>query len=222
MTLRSLVPAAVKDVLRPYIGRPIRRSPRPEKQLFWLWLQPILKESARYEAGLDVACGWMKMRRHIKTRTYRGIDFNPERIAKGLSKNPGAVGVVRRIEDMDDEDVGDYVFCVQTIAINRFFGKTDIETAFLAIDKIIRATKPGGMLVFNVGEGMRPAIPEVVQRLKAEFDEVECRHYGRGQNPRPLAWSLLLARAMFVVPRLAHTAKTGRWLFVCRGKRSSQ
>jgi len=119
----------------------IRRSKRPNKQLLWFWMSEIFQKSEGCKVGIDVACGRMLMCKYIRTKEYIGIDADGESIDEGLKNHPKAKGVVASIEQMDKSISGDFVVCLQTIGINKYFKPAN---TIHCIENLVQATNGGG------------------------------------------------------------------------------
>jgi hypothetical protein len=156
-----------------FVVQRARRSNRPAKQLMWLWFAEDMSVSRRYADGLDVACGEMLLRRFFQTKTYTGLDFDADRLAKGLQENPDVRGVVGPIQNLSL--TGDLVVCMQTIGFNKKFDRT---AAIQAVDRLVAATRSGGALIFNVRDLSRRELSDIGEKLRQSFGSVDARPYG--------------------------------------------
>ena len=192
----------------------LRFSKRPPKQLLYLLLTRDMKLSRGREIGVDVGCGLMQNRRLFRTKRYIAIDLDEERLAKGQAKYPEAETLTARMEDVRNV-VGDLVLCVQTFVNHHF----PVENTYLAAEALVRMTRTGGTLIFNMSKrnlGYEDAVDSLLQR---DFDSVTKVTYGAlaGWNFGPL--SPLVAFAMYLLPRLRHGREYARVYYCCVGRR---
>lgn len=181
-----------------------RQSRRPSKQLLWIWVEELMKNSQGFKRGLDIACGYMKNKPMFRTEEYFGMDADAERIQTGQTTTGGR-GIVCKIEDMPPDVKGDFVVCLETIGINTHF---DSEKATFAFDTCVKATNPGGSLLVNVGPLARQHFSTIREIASANFKNVRVLEYGRASEKHPGIVADLLARLFYVAPFLAKSDKT--------------
>jgi SAM-dependent methyltransferase len=179
------------------------------------WVVNDMADSLHFADGLDLGCGTMKNRLLFRTRTYTGVDLDSARIAEGLRLYPEARGKVGRIEDTDLD--ADYVLCLQTICTNKYF---DVENTLPVVETMVASTRPGGVLIFNVGKHCREE--EAIDAfLLASFATVEKKVYGNLARPLPVLLSGFLGRLMNRFPALRTNSRRREVYYCCRGRLSS-
>lgn len=194
----------------------VRLTGRPEKQLLWFWVYRDMKKSEGHQTGLDLACGPMQSKPDFRTKAYIGVDCVASEVEAGLKLYPDVKGIVSTIEEMPDELDGDFVVCLQTIGTNRYFKK---ENTLIVMDRLLKAVKPGGCLMVNVGpDSLDPYGPDIASRLNRSFEKVKCRRYGAFHEERSITASLLLAIMMYFIPPFRHGKYRCRYYF-CQGKK---
>ena len=149
----------------------LRLSLKPSKQLLWLWLE--MRASQGRDLGIDAGCGLMQNRMLFETDDYVGIDVDAERLEANRQRYPGVRTVCAEIETATALR-GDVVLCVQVMH-NRFFATERTVPTIAAMAAMLR---PGGMLIFNLGERNMPYEEEVDAFLRANFTAVKKRPYG--------------------------------------------
>ena len=189
-----------------------RLSLKPSKQLLWLWLWREMRASRGREVGIDAGCGLMQNRMLFETRDYVGIDVDQARQAANESKYPGVRAVCAEIENADV--VGDVVLCVQVMH-NRYFATERTVSTVRAMCDMLR---PGGMLIFNLGERNMPFVDEIDTLLAARFTKVKKRSYG-ALSARETYFSPILAAAMYLLPPLRLIDGARKVLYVCHGSK---
>jgi SAM-dependent methyltransferase len=191
--------------------RQLRLSLKPSKQLLWLWLWREMAASRGRALGIDAGCGLMQNRMFFDTADYVGIDVDAERQAANQVRYPGVRTVCAEIEQVTDL-VGDVVLCVQVMH-NRFFA-TDRTVATVAA--MYNMLRPGGMLIFNLGERNMPFEGAVDALLAKKFQRVNKRPYG-AFSANETYLSPLLAALMFLLPPLRLLGGTRKVFYVCHG-----
>jgi len=107
----------------------------------WILFAMDMKKSKNFKTGIDFACGEMGNYKYFKTTNYLGVDIDFERLRMGAEKYPMAQYIQSSIEETSKDVSGDFVVCVQTIRINKYFNKNN---TFHCIQKLISATQEGG------------------------------------------------------------------------------
>jgi hypothetical protein len=171
-----------------------RESRRPSKQILWLWVADLMKESEGFQLGLDIACGYVKNKPPFRTQDYFGIDASEERIRTG-SAETGGKGMACKIEDMPADLKGDFVVCLETTGVNEFF---EDRNAALAFEKCVQATNPGGSLLVNVGARARSQFDAIRKIAHDNFGYVDIRDCGRGFEKR--SWPLCRSAVVLLRP----------------------
>jgi SAM-dependent methyltransferase len=194
----------------PLLPRKLRLSLKPSKQLLWLWLWREMRASRGRGVGIDAGCGLMQNRMLFETKDYVGIDVDPARQAANQAKYPGVRTVCAEIEQADI--VGDVVLCVQVMH-NRFFAT---ERTVPAVQAMCDMLRPGGMLIFNLGERNMPYEAEIDTLLAARFTKVKKRSYG-ALSSRETYFSPIFAAAMYLLPPLRLIGGARKVLYVCHG-----
>ena len=151
----------------------LRLSLKPSKQLLWLWLWREMRASRGRDLGIDAGCGLMQNRMLFETNDYVGIDVDAERLEANRQRYPGVRTICAEIETATALR-GDVVLCVQVMH-NRFFATERTVPTIAAMAAMLR---PGGMLIFNLGERNMPYEGEVDAFLRANFTAVKKRPYG--------------------------------------------
>jgi len=193
----------------------MRKSKNPSKQLLWFWMNDLFKKSKNYNIGIDVACGEMKMCKYFKTREYIGIDIDKARIERGLQKYPKAKGVVKSIEEIDNREKGDFVVCLQTIGINRYFKP---ENTYIAVNNLINATNKNGMLIFNIGPITQKYSDKIYELLSNNYSHVKVKEYGSFSNVTHRYLSFIFAILMRYIPLIRKNKKNKRHLYIAKNK----
>ena len=193
----------------------LRKSPRPEKQLLWIWVQRDMKKLSG-SVGLDLAGGEMSNYDLFRADQYICADIDEERMIQGLAKVPDAKLIHSSLENFDSREIqGDIIVCVQTIGINNLF---DAENTMIVVEKIIEATKPNGSAIFNIGSNSISYLPSILNLIEKKFESVTIKSYGNIffnlQYPKVI--SLLLAIIMFFLPVFLR-GKNKRYI-VCKRK----
>ena len=196
----------------PLLPRKLRLSLKPSKQLLWLWLWREMRASRGREVGIDAGCGLMQNRMLFETRDYVGIDVDAARLQANEAKYPGVRTVCAEIEQADI--VGDVVLCVQVMH-NRFFATERTVPTVRAMCDMLR---PGGMLIFNLGERNMPFEAEIDALLAARLTKVKKRSYG-AHSARETYLSPILAVAMYLLPPLRLIGGARKVLYVCHGSK---
>ena len=189
----------------------VRLSRNPHKQLMWIWLSKLMRESRSYQRGLDLACGDLKTFKYFQTRGYVGVDTDESRVIYAREKF-GVPVVVSKLEEMADTLSGDFVVCLQTIGFNRYF---ELSHAVEVIRRCTWATAAKGVLILNAASLSPQQFAEIEALLRNGFETVEVRHYGLTSNSVPKVLSLLLAGLWRVLPSLAKRNDSPAWLFIC-------
>ena len=121
-------------------GSMFRYSPRPCTLLLWFWLMRDAPRLSRgKKIGIDAGCGKMQNRPWFQTDEYIGVDWEQERMDKGMARWPGAKSVQSRLEDVSGI-AGDFVMCV-LVFHNKFF---DPELTLPVVRNLISMVRPGG------------------------------------------------------------------------------
>lgn len=189
-----------------------RGSRNPSKQLFWFWFSEDMRKSRGFPLGLDLACGPMSNRGRFHTSSYTGVDLDEAKITDALRRFPECRAFVSTIEGVPEDVKGDFVVCVQTIGINSLYdGGETVRT----LRTVLRSTKDGGALLFNIGPASVWAESYIDDLLRTTFGHVRKRVYGRWNQllPKGSVWALIsrmMAFAMYVFPPL----RRGRHRFV--------
>lgn len=189
---------------------PRRLASKPSRQLLWLWLEKDMK-NLHGEIGLDAACGLFENKRFFRTKRYIGIDADDQRIEAGLKQHPDAEGEAIKIEDLGERHAADVVLCVQAIGTNVKF---ESENALKAVEKLIEVTRPGGALIVNVGS--KSPTHGIESALRAAFEHVEIRRYGRRMASFPVPLPQIIAYFMNAFQSLRGDTKI---YCLCKGKR---
>ncbi|MDP6873937.1 MAG: class I SAM-dependent methyltransferase [Alphaproteobacteria bacterium] len=194
----------------------LRLSLKPSKQLLWLWLWREMRASRGRALGIDAGCGLMQNRMLFETRDYVGIDVDAERLAANKARFPGVRTVCAEIEQAGEaaDLVGDVVLCVQVMH-NRFFATERTVATVLAMCEMLR---PGGMLIFNLGERNMPFEGEIDALLAQQFTKVKKRPYG-AFSANETYLSPLLAGLMFLLPPLRLLGGARKILYVCHDRK---
>jgi hypothetical protein len=193
----------------------MRQSRRASKQLLWMWVEELMRESQGFKSGLDIACGYMKNKPMFKTENYFGLDADEERIETGQATTGGR-GIVCKIEDIPPDIKGDFVVCLETIGINTRF---DEGNAVIAYEKCVHATNRGGSLLVNVGPRARDYFGAIEKIASDSFVEVEIREYGRASEKRHRTIANLLSKLYLLFPFLAKSKTTPHLLIYCKNRR---
>ena len=193
----------------------IRLSRNPHKQLLWLWIGKLMKESSGYQRGVDLACGELKTFKSFKTKDYIGVDADESRVSYAKEKY-GVPVIVSLLEELPDTVKGDFVLCLQTIGFNKYF---DIRHAVDVVRRCVGATLPKGLLAFNAANLDQAQMNEIERLLNAGFERVEKRSYAITDSSVPKALSLITATIWRMVPGLALRKDSPAWLFICRNRR---
>ncbi len=196
----------------PLLPRKLRLSLKPSKQLLWLWLWREMQASRGREVGIDAGCGLMQNRMLFETKDYVGIDVDAARLQANEAKYPGVRTVCAEIEQADI--VGDVVLCVQVMH-NRFFATERTVPTVRAMCDMLR---PGGMLIFNLGERNMPFETEIDALLATRFTKVKKRAYG-ALSARETYLSPILAVAMYLLPPLRLIGGARKILYICHGSK---
>ena len=168
----------------------MERSERAHKILLYRWVTNFLR-GKEYEVALDLACGQMKFADIINAKRYVGVDIDAERLAKAAESKPRAEAIASSIEDLPPDLKGDLVLCLQCIGINDLF---EAERGLEVVRKIIAATKPRGVLVFNIGRGCRAQYDDIHEAVRGAFESAQRIQYGRFWERRPSAYARLLGQ----------------------------
>jgi len=196
-----------------FLPRKLRLSLKPSKQLLWLWLWREMRASRGRAVGIDAGCGLMQNRMFFETDDYVGIDVDQERLDANKVRFPGVRTICAEIEKATDLS-GDVVLCVQVMH-NRFFAT---ERTVPTIAAMCRMLRPGGMLIFNLGERNIPFESEIDALLRENFTMVQKRPYGAfSENETYL--SPLLAGLMYLLPPLRLLGGARKIFYVCHGAR---
>ncbi|MBT3370208.1 MAG: class I SAM-dependent methyltransferase [Rhodospirillaceae bacterium] len=200
----------------PLLPRKLRLSLKPSKQLLWLWLWREMRASRGREVGIDAGCGLMQNRMLFETRDYVGIDVDPARQAANQAEYPGVRAVCAEIEQAQEQAglTGDVVLCVQVMH-NRYFATERTVPTVRAMCDMLR---PGGILIFNLGERNMPFEDEIDTLLAARFTKVKKRAYG-ALSARETYLSPILAAAMYLLPPLRLIGGARKVLYVCHGSK---
>ncbi|MDP7546717.1 MAG: class I SAM-dependent methyltransferase [Alphaproteobacteria bacterium] len=188
-----------------------RLSLKPSKQLLWLWLWREMRASRGREVGIDAGCGLMQNYRLFETRDYVAIDVDQSRLDANRARYPGVRTICAEIEHVKDLR-GDVVLCVQVMH-NRFFAT---ERTLPTIRAMCQMLRPGGLLIFNLGERNMPYEAEVDALLRERFTSVSKRSYGALSNNETYL-SPLLAGLMYLLPPLRLLGGARKILYVCHG-----
>lgn len=191
-------------------------SSRPAKQFLYNNLREIFKDTEGREVGLDIACGKMNFRPQFHTKRYIGVDLDEERIKYGIKRFPdNTEGRVCKIEDMEVDLQGDFVACIQAIGTNHRF---NTENTMTCVNKLVAATREGGVLVFNTGEECIGCDHDIKALLSQSFEDVRTIYYGAFniKTFRPI--SFILAYFMEFLPFLRTIGKKKRILYICRNR----
>ena len=172
------------------MGNRFRISSKPGKTLLWLWLKKDLS-TMKGRVGVDLAGGSMLNKMFFRTEKYISVDINQVKLDEGLRKHPEAEAVNSPIMDYLDNltnERPDVLVCVQTMGTNQFF---DHSETYLTVEKMYDALRPGGEMIFNVGDfGVDLDVMErkLSELLKGRFKSVKSRFYGAfhtgGGQPR--------------------------------------
>ena len=196
-----------------FLPRKLRLSLKPSKQLLWLWRWREMRASRGRAGGIDAGCGLMQNRMFFETDDYVGIDVDQERLDANKVRFPGVRTICAEIEKATDLS-GDVVLCVQVMH-NRFFAT---ERTVPTIAAMCRMLRPGGMLIFNLGERNIPFESEIDALLRDNFTKVQKRPYGAfSENETYL--SPLLAGLMYLLPPLRLLGGARKIFYVCHGAR---
>lgn len=185
---------------RAYINRRIRRT----------------LAARTFDTVLDVGCGEMRAADWVHCRRYVGVDLDRERLDRGVAGGGNREAVLSRLEDMPADLQGDLVLCLQMIGFNVH---APVEMSLAYVERLIAATRPGGMLIVNVGTASAVHAPAIEAALTAAFARTDAIRYGRFLSPawRPVA--PLLVALMERWPRLAATPSRNARLFIAEGRR---
>ena len=189
----------------------LRLSLKPSKQLLWLWLWREMRASRGRDLGIDAGCGLMQNRMLFETNDYVGIDVDAERLEANRQRYPGVRTICAEIETATALR-GDVVLCVQVMH-NRFFATERTVPTIAAMAAMLR---PGGMLIFNLGERNMPYEEEVDAFLRANFTAVKKRPYG-AFSAQETYLSPVLAGLMYLLPPLRLLGDARKILYVCHG-----
>ena len=192
---------------------PRRLASKPSRQLLWLWLEKDMKH-LQGEIGLDAACGLFENKRFFRTKRYIGVDANQERIETGLKRHPDAEGEAIKIEDLGERHAADIVLCVQVIGTDVKF---ESENALKAVKKLIQVTRPGGALIVNIGS--KSPTNGIVAALRAAFEYVEVRRYGRRMASFPVPLPQIIAHLM---NRFQSLRGDNKVYCLCKGKQGAR
>jgi SAM-dependent methyltransferase len=183
-------------------------------QLMMLWLRRDLRSLSGRDTAVDVGCGRFINRPAFKTRQYVGVDNMPSFIEHGRKIYPDARGHVGSVLTPIPEQ-GEVVVCTLVLNNKRFPHERTVE----AVRNLVAAVRPGGDLLFTLGQVNAAYESAVDDILARSFDKVEKRVYGRFNFPTyfsyPLAW------LMDVIPRL-RVDKDNRMLYIRAMSRRSR
>lgn len=193
----------------------VHLSRNPHKQLMWLWVCRLMKESRSYHRGLDLACGELKTFKYFQTKEYLGVDADESRVTFARQKF-GVPVIVSRLEELPDKLSGDFVVCLQTIGFNRYF---DISHAVEVVRRCVQATSPMGMILINATRLSQQQFAESEAIMRNNFETVEIRQYGLSKTSMPKALSLLVACFGLIWPDIAKKSDSPAWLFICRTRK---
>ncbi|MDH5297906.1 MAG: hypothetical protein OEV91_02705 [Desulfobulbaceae bacterium] len=156
-------------------------------QLMMLWLRRDLQLLAGRDTAVDAGCGRFINRPSFKARRYVGVDNVQENIEYGRRLYPDATGHVGSILTPLPEQ-GDVVVCTLVLNNKRFPHDRTLE----GVGNLIGAVRPGGDLLFTMGQVNAPFEAAVDALLAPCFARVEKRVYGRFNISTylsyPLAW----------------------------------
>lgn len=152
-----------------------------------LWLRRDIARLGRVNVALDAGCGRFINRNLFKTDRYVGLDTTPESIMAGRRIHPDAVGYVGSVLETLPEKA-DLVVCTLVLNNKRFPHVRTIE----AVNNLVAAVRPGGNLLFTMGQVNAPYECSVDKILSDNFATIGKRVYGRFNYPSyfsyPLAW----------------------------------
>lgn len=191
----------------------LRLSLRPSKQLLWLWLWRDMRASRGKHLGIDAGCGLMQNQMLFETKEYVGIDVDPARLEINQKRYPGVRTICSEIEHVAGL-MGDVVLCVQVMH-NRHF---DTDRTVPTIAAMCDMLRPGGMLIFNLGERNLSDEVEVDLLLQENFTRVKKRPYG-AFTANETYLSPILAGLMYLLPPLRVLGGARKILYVCHGNK---
>lgn len=173
--------------------------------------------SAQAELGIDVGCGPMDNRPYFRSTRYVGVDLDVDRLVTGRKRFPEALAVAMRIE-RDCGVAGDFVLCVQMF-VNRHF---PAEQTLEAAEALVRMTRPGGTLIFNIARRNLPWEADIDRLLGGTFADVHKFRYGvlSGRDFGPLAAPIALAT--LALPPLRSGDAADKVYYRCRNRREAK
>ena len=172
----------IKIILKLVIG-PIRIGVTVSKTLLFLWLKKDL-ESFEGKLGVDLAGGSMENKKFFKTKKYICVDLNKQKLIKGNNNFSDAIIINNKIEyfiqnyNNYDLERPDLLVCIQTMGINTKF---DHNKTFTIVKNIYDLLKPGGSMVFNIGNfGINIGLmeKELNKFFIDKFKSIKIRSYG--------------------------------------------
>jgi hypothetical protein len=148
----------------------------------------------------------------IRARRYIGVDLDQEKLRAGKAEHPNATAILGKVEELAPDVSGDIVLCLQCIGVNKHF---ENRQALQFVQRIIKATRPGGALVFNLGPKVAAHLDEIDKVVRGQFASCRRFDYGRFHKPEGHLWALPLARLMRAAPNFAKSSAFPAQLYIC-------
>jgi SAM-dependent methyltransferase len=185
-------------------------------QVMHNWLEADMARCSG-EVGLDVGAGSLANRPLFKTRRYVAVEPNAESAATGRQRFPEAEIYVCGIEDFEPDAPIDVAMACTVIGNKHFRPESVMPT----IRRVTQWLRPGGVFLFDVRPRVISYEPEVDEFVRAAFDRVDKRIYGRFDYTTPPFISTRVARMLS--PRLEWNIPRDparrRLYYACFGKR---
>ncbi len=169
----------INKTLKLMIGQ-IRIGVTASKTLLFLWLKKDLR-LIDGKLGIDLAGGSMMNKKFFMTKKYICVDLDKQKLDRGSSNFPDALPINDKIEDFIKtykQEKPDLLICIQTMGINNKF---DHSHTLIVIKMIYDLLKPGGSMVFNVGNiGVNLSLieKELNKLFKRKFKSIKILSYG--------------------------------------------
>ena len=196
----------VNKTLKLLIGQ-IRIGVTASKTLLFLWLKYDLK-SIDGELGIDLAGGSMMNKKFFMTKKYIFVDLDKQKLDRGVRNFPDALPVNDKIENFIksyNREKPNLLVCTQTMGINSKFNH---DHTLILIKMIYDLLKPGGSMVFNVGNvgvNLSSIEKELGKLFSRKFKYIKINSYGfmnkTIKKPNPY-FQFFLANLMNIIPPL--------------------
>ena len=196
----------IKKIVKLITGS-IRTGVTASKSLLFLWLKKDLR-SIKGNLGIDLAGGSMLNKKFFMTKKYICVDLDKKKLIRGSNNYPDALTFNDTIENYMrkyNQEKPDLLVCIQTMGIN---GKFDHKQTLIVIKMIYDLLKPGGSMIFNIGNHMvnlNLIEMKLDELFNEKFKSIKIRSYGfmdkTVQKPSP-SLHFFLANLMNIFPPL--------------------